>query len=189
MTRRCRSICWTFRSIWSPADVVRSAFDCLVIVVHHCGIAGSRPRGHTSLAGADDAQIAIERDKEGVITATVEHMKDSEAGAVLASKLEKLELGTDTDGDSLASCIIVATDAGAKGLKLTKVQRFAFDLLQKLIKTEGRDPPTEAKLAPDVRVCLSDTWRKSFYATYPADKQDTKKKRSCAPRSTWRKSG
>jgi hypothetical protein len=26
------------------------------------------------------------------------------------------------------------------------------------------------------KVCLADTWRKRFYETYPADKQDTKKK-------------
>jgi RecA-family ATPase len=53
------------------ADAVRAAFGCLVAIVHHCGIQGTRPRGHTSLAGADDAQIAIERDEYGVITARV----------------------------------------------------------------------------------------------------------------------
>ena len=47
----------------AAADRIRAAFRCSVLVVHHCGIAGSRPRGHTSLAGADDAQIAIERDE------------------------------------------------------------------------------------------------------------------------------
>jgi len=26
-------------------------------VIHHCGINGDRPRGHTSLTGAADAQI------------------------------------------------------------------------------------------------------------------------------------
>ena len=28
---------------------VQAAFDCLILVVHHCGIVGTRPRGHTSL--------------------------------------------------------------------------------------------------------------------------------------------
>lgn len=40
------------------ADAIREAFDCAVIIVHHCGVDGSRPRGHTSLTGAADAQIA-----------------------------------------------------------------------------------------------------------------------------------
>ena len=47
------------------ADAIRLAFNCLVVIVHHCGVANNRPRGHTALAGADDAQIAVERDKDG----------------------------------------------------------------------------------------------------------------------------
>jgi hypothetical protein len=157
------------------ADAIRVAFNCLVIIIHHCGVVGNRPRGHTSLAGADDAQIAVERDKEGVITATVEHMKDAEAGTVLASKLERVELGTDADGDPVSSCVIIATDVVA-GVKLSKVQRFAFELLQKLTEKEGVTAPAEAELPAGFKVCLADIWRKRFYETYPAEKQDTKKK-------------
>ena len=29
-------------------DAIREAFDCSVLVVHHCGNDGSKPRGHTS---------------------------------------------------------------------------------------------------------------------------------------------
>jgi hypothetical protein len=147
-----------------------------VIIIHHCGTAGNRPRGHTSLSGADDAQIAVDRDKEGVISATVEHMKDAEAGAVIASKLEPVPLGNDADGDPISSCIIVATESVAAGVKLSKVNRFAFDLLQKLIKEEGVDPPAEADLPTGTRVCLMDTWRTRFYEEYPAEKTNTKNK-------------
>jgi RecA-family ATPase len=28
---------------------IREAFNCAVLVVHHCGVNDSRPRGHTSL--------------------------------------------------------------------------------------------------------------------------------------------
>jgi RecA-family ATPase len=52
------------------ADTIRARFNCLVIIIHHCGVEGSRPRGHTSLTGADDAQIAVYRDKDGNITVT-----------------------------------------------------------------------------------------------------------------------
>jgi len=38
-----------------PPSMIRNAFGCAVIVVHHCGIDATRPRGHTSLAGAVDA--------------------------------------------------------------------------------------------------------------------------------------
>src|SRR5262249_49600253 len=43
------------------ADAIRVGFECLVGVIHHCGIVGSPPRGHTSLAGADDVQIRLSR--------------------------------------------------------------------------------------------------------------------------------
>ena len=39
------------------AEVIRDAFGCVVIIVHHCGFEGTRPRGHTSLTGAVDAQL------------------------------------------------------------------------------------------------------------------------------------
>src|SRR5262249_321139 len=72
------------------ADMIRGAFGCVVIIGHHCGVAGSRPRGHTSLSGADDAQIAIERTEDGIITVTIEHMKDAEPASPLAFKLERI---------------------------------------------------------------------------------------------------
>ena len=43
------------------ADTVREAFDCAVIIIHHCGIDQNRPRGHTSLGGSVDAQLAAMR--------------------------------------------------------------------------------------------------------------------------------
>jgi AAA domain len=159
---------------------VQAAFDCLIVVVHHCGIVGTRPRGHTSLAGADDAQIRIERNKDGIIKATVEHAKDFEAGAVLASKLEQVELGIDSDRDAISSCVITASegDSGGAGPKLSKSERFAFELLQRLIASpqDSVVAPAEAGLPAGTRVCLADTWRKRFYQEYPAEKQDTKKK-------------
>jgi AAA domain len=53
-------------------DAIREAFDCSVLVVHHCGINDSRPRGHTSLTGAADAQLSVKRDYAGNILVTVE---------------------------------------------------------------------------------------------------------------------
>jgi RecA-family ATPase len=49
------------------ADAVREAFGCAVLIVHHCGVVDNRPRGHTSLTGAADAQIAVRRDEAGLV--------------------------------------------------------------------------------------------------------------------------
>jgi AAA domain len=61
------------------ADAIRENFDCRVLIVHHCGHDGSRPRGHSSLMGALDVQIDISRDSTGNIIAELELSKDSEA--------------------------------------------------------------------------------------------------------------
>jgi hypothetical protein len=158
------------------ADAVRAAFDCLVIIVHHCGIVGNRPRGHTSLAGADDAQIAIGRDKDGIITATVEHAKDFEAGTKLACKLEPVELGLDDEGDRLSSCVVVPADAGAARPKLSKINGLAFDLLKKLLTDHGEQPPADLNLPDGCRVVKTVAWREAFYAAHPSDKLGTKQK-------------
>ena len=160
------------------ADDIRIAFDCLVPIIHHCGVERGRPRGHTSLAGADDVQIRIDKDQDGKILATVEHMKDGEAGAVIGSRLERVEVGTDDDGDIATSCVIVAAEVSLNegGPKLSKACRFALELFRRLIANEGERAPVEAKLADDVRVYHADKFREHFYQSYPADKRDTKKK-------------
>ena len=70
------------------ADAIREAFDCVVIIVHHCGVEGTRPRGHTSLTGAADAQLAVSRDADENVIVKVEWMKDGAEGDVIASRLE-----------------------------------------------------------------------------------------------------
>jgi hypothetical protein len=79
------------------ADAIRDAFDCAVVIVHHCGHNGERPRGHSSLIGALDAQIGIKRDSSENIVATLELSKDGEAGAETVSRLVPIEVGADED--------------------------------------------------------------------------------------------
>ena len=94
------------------ADAIREAFNCAVVIVHHCGIDGSRPRGHTSLTGAVEAQCAIKRDAASQVILTVEHMKDGPEDDVIASTLESVEVGTDDYGDPITSCVVVPADPG-----------------------------------------------------------------------------
>jgi hypothetical protein len=147
------------------ADAIRAAFGCVVPVVHHCGIQGTRPRGHTSLAGADDAQIAIERDDQGIITAKVEHMKDDEAGAVIVSRLERVELGVDDDGDAQASCIIMPAElpAGSASInariRLTSGQRRFMDILRDAIIDAPDEHKTNSNI-PGGRTATSREWVK-----------------------------
>jgi hypothetical protein len=159
------------------ADLIREAFGCLVLIIHHCGVAGSRPRGHSSLSGADDAQIAVDRGEDGVITVTVEHMKDSDASAPIASKLERVELGDDDDGDPMSSCIIVPAQPKRKMPKLPDGAKLAYEQLVEVLAEVGERPPASNHIpqGPDIRVCLIAPWREHFYRSYPG-KPDTKQK-------------
>ena len=97
------------------ADPIRAAFDCAVLIVHHCGINGERPRGHTSLTGAVDAQLAVKKDEDSdLVTVTVEHMKDGDFGEVINSRLEVVELDPDEDGDPVTSLVVVPVETIAQ---------------------------------------------------------------------------
>ena len=153
------------------ADSLGTAFGCLVLLIHHCGVAGSRPRGHTSLSGADDVSIAVVRDdKSKVIRCTVEHAKDFEAGACFASKLEGVQLGTDDDGDPVTSCVIApcATDDSGKPIKLSENEQLAYDALKRTIKDKGTEVQAGSAMAESgvpvgQHVCKSEDWRTCFY--------------------------
>jgi hypothetical protein len=117
----------------AAADAVREAFGCVVIIVHHCGVDGTRPRGHTSLTGAVDAQLAVRRDAAGNVIVEVEYMKDGPEGDIIANRLEVVEVGTDEDGDPISSCVVVPVEGQAATVasepKLTANQKTMFSIL------------------------------------------------------------
>jgi hypothetical protein len=88
------------------ADAIRAAFDCAITIVHHCGVDGSRPRGHTSLTGAVEAQIAVTRDDAKQIVVEVEWLKDGQEGDTIVSELEAITVGTEHDGEAITSCVV-----------------------------------------------------------------------------------
>ena len=123
------------------ADAIREAFDCSVLIVHHCGINDSRPRGHTSLTGAADAQLAVKRDHALNIVVTVEFMKDGEAGAEIVSKLDIFEIGLDEDGDPINCGVVVEAEAPPKAVReanLTRNQQTYLSIVKAHAAHQGR---------------------------------------------------
>jgi hypothetical protein len=149
------------------ADALREAFGCAVIIIHHCGTDGTRPRGHTSLTGAADAQIAVKRDADGVVTTNVEWMKDGPEGAETRSTLEVVEVGTDEDREPITSCVVIAIDAAGiakrRGTKVTGPAKVTLDLLRKAIDEAGEDAPASTHIPAGARVVSVDVWRGYAY--------------------------
>jgi hypothetical protein len=167
------------------ADGIREAFDCAVVVVHHCGVDGSRPRGHTSLGGAVDAQLAVSRDGASNIVVTVEWMKDGPEGDVILSALEQVELGHDDDGDPITSCVIVPVEGqpvqqSAKR-KLSDRQRLGVEALEESLQATGTAAPASLLLPATTIVVPIETWRKEIFARGIIDKDDV------SPRETFRR--
>src|SRR5262249_51452570 len=75
------------------ADVIRDAFKCALIIVHHCGHEGSRPRGHSSLLGAADALLSVKRDAADNIVVSVEFMKDGPSSDEIVCRLKSITVG------------------------------------------------------------------------------------------------
>jgi hypothetical protein len=149
------------------ADKLRETFGGLVILIHHCGIKDDRPRGHTSLGGACDAQIAIKRDADDLIIAEVEFMKDGPEGEIVASRLQAIEVGTDEDGEPMTSCVVEEADQTShspqKGKPLTNAQGRALQLLADAVDTGGEIPPASNQIPPGKRCVLESVWREYCY--------------------------
>jgi hypothetical protein len=162
------------------ADAIRDAFDCAVVIVHHCGIDGTRPRGHTALTGAVDAQIAIKRDAADNIIATVECAKDGPQGDTIVSRLEVVQVGEDEDGEPIASCVIVPAEGeeGAGRPKVKGAAKIALDLLRRAIDEEGAPAPGGTRYPPGCRTILLSAWRSHCDAGTIAesDKPDSRRK-------------
>lgn len=154
------------------ADAIREAFSCTVAIIHHCGVAGDRPRGHTSLTGAADAQLAVKRDSAGIITVEVEWLKDGQEGAEIVSLLNPVELGADSYGDPVASCVVVADDPVARimatpasqivrpaAAKLKQKAKLGLDQLRACIAEAGREGPVSPNIPAGTRGVTPDEWR------------------------------
>ncbi|NVO13523.1 MAG: AAA family ATPase [Rhodoplanes sp.] len=159
----------------AAADAIRDALGCAVVIVHHCGLDTTRPRGHTSLTGAADAQLAAKRDAADNITVTVEWMKDGPEGEMIASRLEPVAVGFDADGDPITSCVVVAVDGPfrkqSSGRSLSDRQRLALEALADAAIDRGTPPPASFGLPPGLTVVRTDDWRSKIYARGDLDRE------------------
>jgi hypothetical protein len=98
------------------AEAIRDAFECVVIIVHHCGYEGSHPRGHSSLTGAVDAQLHVTREGD-FVKVEVEFMRDGPEETIVTGMAKVKEVATDGNGRPMTSLVIVpAPDSPIGGM-------------------------------------------------------------------------
>ena len=167
------------------AEALRERFNCAVIIVHHCGVETSRPRGHTSLLGAVAAELSVKRDAAKNIIVTVETVRDGDADAVIASRLEPLTVGKDRDGEPIIACVVEAVEiehheTKQHSPKLSDKQRLALDALISLAASDGDKLPASFRLPNSLRAVSVTAWRAELFARGIIDKDGSNPRRAFA---------
>jgi hypothetical protein len=172
------------------ADALREMFTCAVVVIHHCGHDASRPRGHSSLTGAVDSQIAVTRNDDNV-TMKVEYMKDGPEGAELFSKLKPVTIKDDT-GAEFKTCVVVPAEAPApEPTSLPVSVNAVLSALLELARTNPAQTPSNADIPKGVTVVALHDWRERSIANLrtKADKRETKIRAFNRARARLKKAG
>jgi hypothetical protein len=136
------------------------------------GVSG---RGHSSLMGALDVQIGVNRDAAENIIADLQLSKDGEVGLQFVSRLSPRDIGLDPDGDAVTSCVIEAVESTPRSRKTRpppKSAQTALRALRKAIDETGEDAPTSNTIPASVRVVKVETWRTYAYQSGISDSDD-----------------
>ncbi len=88
-----------------------------VVLIHHSGKDTTKgARGHSSLRAACDAELEIIREGDAR-SITVTKMKDGDDGKEYPFKLITVDLGVNSKGKSITSCVIEHTDESPKAVQ------------------------------------------------------------------------
>ena len=131
----------------------------VVWLVHHSGKdAGRGLRGHSSLLGAVDVILEVTRDESGDRREwRVERAKDGPESDPIPFTLSVVELGFDTDGDPITSCVVEPKNRDEGSGKRDKKppggnQKIAFRAISEALKESGDYGKGGA---PDFRPCIT----------------------------------
>jgi hypothetical protein len=124
-------------------------YGCLRLIVHHQPWTSDtkRPRGHSSLLGAVDAAFHVSGDSSAPARELlVTKQKDGEDGQCILFNLRSVEIGTNSKGEPVTSCVVDPVDAAdalpsKNGKRLTPHERVALIELDRITTISGFAPP------------------------------------------------
>jgi len=138
----------------AAADKIRQRTGATVMFVHHSGKDTSKgARGHTSLLGAIDTEIRVEKNK-----LSITKQRDGAGGGPYGFRLRPVMLGTDEDGDPVSSCVVDWTTASEfEHLELSRAAAGMWEAFQVAAKAE-----TPAGGDWRSTQIATDAWEKSY---------------------------
>lgn len=95
-------------------------------------------RGHSSIIGAVDLEIGVQRDESGQRLLTLRKVKDGPDGLSYAFDLKTVDLGEDDEGDPIVTCIATGfTRTDPEGAHLTLTEQKWFDGISEFFASGG----------------------------------------------------
>lgn len=111
---------------------IKTATGAAVLVVHHCGKDEAKGmRGHTSLLGALDSELIVERPPTGPRVLKAGKLREGDSFSDLcAFDLEVKVLGTDSEGDPVTTCWMKPSTAPVCRRPTFKAQAQILNLIE-----------------------------------------------------------
>jgi len=133
-------------------DKIRTTLNAHIAVVHH--------------SGKDSSKGEV----------NVRKQRDMEYCKAFGFRLEVVDLGLDTVGKRVTSCVVKPSEINGSNslnapLKENTAQYEAKNVLEKIMATEGQLSPEGSGLE-DTKVIHSDVWKARYIATYYPDEKD-----------------
>jgi hypothetical protein len=167
------------RNYLGAAERIGKEFSCTVIIIHHCGKNGERPRGSTAIDGSIDLLMRVQQQEDETIVAVIEAAKEMKPGLAVVSRIKSCFVGVDADGEDYFSAIAAPPEGGtgitnreAIGQAVTtnkkaakpKVEKrnVAFDLLKKLIVNGKSFNPDGDESRGSVLAVPESEWAKAY---------------------------
>jgi AAA domain-containing protein len=164
----------------AAAEAISRRFDCLVLIVHHCGHDHNRYRGHSSLGGTIVVEIAIRKAGADTMISTVQCAREFEAGKTLTHAMVKVDLGVDVDGDPISSLVCVQAQGWCKAEQAVKWPPSLALLRQAMtdaIIEHGRTIRPFGAEGPEVKAVAAERVKEAFLERHPEQQQKVKAKK------------
>ena len=172
----------TIASFLRALEFLRGSSDAHILLVHHTGKEQERgARGHSSLQAAVDTEIALKADN-GLVIVNQTKQRDYQKCDKLYFLLKSVELGNDSDGDPVTSCVVQYTSKTDRPVKLSQAKQIMLDGLKTALSGAGFEHDGLPNLPPDTRAVFKSDWKEAVLddERFSKDVQEDSRRRSFA---------
>lgn len=158
----------------AAADRLRDELGATTLFVHHSGKDEARgARGWNGLFAAADCVINVV-DK----VATVKKSRDGASAEAFPFELRVVDLGEDSDGDLLTTCVVEQSDESPNRptKPLPANAATAFAALGEAIQAQGQRLPASSTIPAGVTAITLTIWRDQFRLRYGSEDSDGTRK-------------